>query len=266
MTNSPSLRVGLLGFGSIGAKVASELDAGAVPGARVAAVLRRRADAGPSAVDSLAELLRRCDVVVEAAGPAVLREVAAQVLDTGRDLVAVSVGGLFEDGFVDRLPRRGRLVLCSGAIGGLDLLRAAAFAGPLRRVRITSRKKPRSLLQPWMEAWVADRLKTMEPGDEPVELFDGGVAQAVQLFPNNVNVAATVAFAAGDRALVEVCVVADPAATRTAHVIEIDGSIGSYRFEIANDPSPRNPASSAVVAYSVLRSIADLRATGVRIG
>lgn len=264
--NSPSLRVGLLGFGAIGAAVASALDADAVPGARVAAVLRRRSGGGPSVVDSLAELLCRCDVVVEAAGPAVLRDVAAEVLDAGLDLVAVSVGGLFEDGFVDRLPRRGRLVLCSGAIGGLDVLRAAAFAGPLRRVRITSRKKPRSLLRPWMAPGLVHRLETTTPGDEPIELFDGGVAQAVHLFPNNVNVAATLAFAAGDRAMVEVCVVADPATTRTVHVIEIDASIGSYRFEIANDPSPRNPASSAVVAYSVLRSIADLRPAGHRIG
>lgn len=260
------MRVGLLGLGSIGATVASELDSGAVPGAEVAAVLRRTPDGQQFTVDSLDELIRRCDVIVEAAGPAVLREAAAAVLAAGRDLIAVSIGGLFEDGLVDRLPDRGRLVLCSGAVGGLDLVRAATFAGPLRSLRITSRKAPRSLLRPWMDAGLVRRLEALIPGDEPVELFGGGVAKAVELFPNNVNVAATLAFAAGQRDLVEVRVVADPAATRSVHLIEVEGAVGDYRFEIANDPSPANPASSAIVAYSVLRCIADLRPTGYRVG
>lgn len=260
------LRIGLIGFGSIGATVAAELAGGTVPGAEVSAVLRRTPNAHPSAVASVTELVGRCDVVVEAAGPAVLRNVAHEVLAAGRDLIAVSVGGLLAGRPLDRLPARGRLVMCSGAVGGLDLVRAAAFAGPLTLLRITSRKAPRSLLRPWMDADLATRLVGLRAGDKPVELFAGGVAKAVELFPNNVNVAATLAFAAGDPDLVEVRVVADPAADRTVHLVEVAAAVGDYRFEIANDPSPVNPASSAVVAYSVLRCIADLRPVGYRVG
>jgi aspartate dehydrogenase len=260
------LRVGLIGFGSIGATVATELAGGAVPGAQLSAVLRRTPNAHPSAVNSVAELVDRCDVVVEAAGPAVLRDIADEVLAAGRDLVAVSVGGLLESGPLDRLSARGRLVMCSGAVGALDLVRAATFAGPLTRLRITSRKAPSSLLRPWMDAGLTARLVGLRAGDEPVELFAGKVAKAVELFPNNVNVAATLAFAAGDPDLVEVRVIADPAADRTLHVVEVASAVGDYRFEIANVPSPVNPASSAVVAYSVLRCIADLRPIGSRVG
>jgi aspartate dehydrogenase len=261
-----SMRIGLIGFGSIGATVAAELARGAVPGTELSAVLRRTPNSHSFAVAGLSELVSRCDVVVEAAGPAVLRGVAHEVLAAGRDLVAVSVGGLLEGGLLDRLPPRGRLVMCSGAVGGLDLVRAAAFAGSLTRLCITSRKAPRSLLRPWMDTALTARLEGLRAGDEPVELFAGRVVKAVELFPNNVNVAATLALAAGDPGLVEVRVIADPATDRTVHVIEVTSKVGDYRFEIANEPSAVNSASSAVVAYSVLRCIADLRPAGCRVG
>jgi aspartate dehydrogenase len=72
------------------------------------------------------------DVVNEAASQAVLGRYAGQVLDSGRDLIVMSVGALADSVLLHKLTlparQRGcRLLLPAGAIGGLDVLAAAAL-------------------------------------------------------------------------------------------------------------------------------------------
>jgi aspartate dehydrogenase len=255
------VRVGVLGHGAIGARVAGALRAGRVPGAELAGVLRRAAEPPPGGVHTLRELIDTADVVVEAAGQEALREYGPRILDAGRDLVAVSVGALADEALFDRLAKaRGRLLVCQGALGGLDAVRSAALAGPLRYVRLTSSKKPSSLVQPWMDDRLAERLRTLAPGDDPVALHDGPAREAAARFPKNANVAATLALAAGDWDAVEVKLVAAPGTALTRHVVEFAGAVGEYRFELANLPDPGNPATSGLVPYTVLRTLADLGA------
>ncbi|GAA3951332.1 hypothetical protein GCM10023085_37480 [Actinomadura viridis] len=270
------MRVGVLGHGAIGAKVAGVLRAGGVPGAELTAVLRRDgrdgrdgravgggADAGvPELVRDARELAEAADVVVEAAGQDALRRYGPGILDAGRDLVAVSVGALADDVLFTRLRRApGRLLVCPGALGGLDVVRSAALGGPLRSVRLTSAKKPASLVQPWMDAGLAERLRALAPGQEPVVLHDGSAREAAARFPRNANVAATLALAAGDWDIVRVRLVADPGAALTRHVVEFAGEVGEYRFELAHLPDPANPATSGLVPYAVLRTLGDLSAS-----
>ncbi|WP_307801126.1 aspartate dehydrogenase domain-containing protein [Actinomadura violacea] len=258
------LRVGVLGHGAIGANVAGALCKGAVPGAALGGVLTRGADgAVPASVPDMRGLLASADVVVEAAGGPALREHGPAVLAAGRDLLAVSVGALADEDLFRELTRltaagSGRLLVCPGALGGLDALRAAALAGPLTRVRLTSSKAPASLVQPWMDEPAANRLRSLRPGDPPVTVFDGDAREAAVRFPRNANVAATVALAAGDWASVRVRLLADPDTPLTRHVVEFAGPVGEYRFELGNLPDPANPATSGLVAHAVLRSLADL--------
>jgi aspartate dehydrogenase len=276
------LRVGLLGHGAIGSNVADALRRGVVPGAVLGGVLTRGRTAAPAAVRDLPDLLASADVVVEAAGQRALREHGPAVLAAGRDLLAVSVGALADEAFFRELTRpagaarpdraadaahsdrpagaarSGRLLICPGALGGLDVVRAAALAGPLASVRLTSSKAPASLVQPWMDERTAERLRSLRPGDDPVTVFDGDAREAAARFPRNANVAATLALAAGDRTTVRVRLVAAPDARLTRHVVEFTGQLGEYRFELANLPDPGNPATSGLVAPAVLRSLADL--------
>ncbi|MBD2898117.1 L-aspartate dehydrogenase [Actinomadura sp. RB99] len=258
------LRVGLLGHGAIGSNVAEALRRGVVPGAVLGGVLTRGRTASPAAVRDLPDLLASADVVVEAAGQRALREHGPAVLAAGRDLLAVSVGALADEAFFRELTRpagaarSGRLLICPGALGGLDVVRAAALAGPLASVRLTSSKAPASLVQPWMDEETAERLRSLRPGDDPVTVFDGDAREAAARFPRNANVAATLALAAGDRAAVRVRLVAAPDTRLTRHVVEFTGPLGEYRFELANLPDPGNPATSGLVAPAVLRSLADL--------
>jgi len=253
--------VGVLGHGAIGSVVAAELAGGRIPGAELSGVGLRaervgeQLPTGPAlGIDGLIE---RSDLVVEAAGQPALAAHGLDVLRAGCDLLAVSTGALADEvlfaSIVDAGP--GRLYLCSGAIGGIDMIRAVRRLGPIHEARITTTKKPAGLVQQRMsEEEVAALLATTER----TELFDGRIQELVALFPSSTNVAATTALALGSWDVLRGTVVADPAATLTSHVIDVDAAAGHYRFEMVNEPSVEHPRSSAVVPWAVVRSLGDL--------
>src|SRR5690606_13237458 len=116
------------------------------------------------------------------------------------DLVLTSVGALADAGTARLLlAGPGRLWVTSGAIGGFDVLGAAADAGGLDRVRIRTTKVPTSLLRPWMSGPEQDRLRALRPGADPVTVFSGGPREAIERFPANVNVAVGLAWATRGR-------------------------------------------------------------------
>jgi aspartate dehydrogenase len=256
-----TVRVGLLGWGAIASQVGRSLLSGAVPGAELVAVsaLNSPGDLGIPHV-GLAELPLACDLIVEAAGPVALSSLIPHLAGNNTDLLIVSVGALSDAELFKKLfaspasnadGSSGRTFLSSGAIGGLDILAAAARFGTISSVQLTTTKPSRVLERPWMTPDMIRALTT----EEVVECFSGTAAQAVEKFPESVNVAATLACCAGDWNLVTVRVVGDPTATRNVHNIVIDAQAGNYRFEIANHPSLENPKTSAVTAFAVLQGI-----------
>lgn len=250
------LRVGLIGCGAIGSVVARELSQGAVDGAELTAVFDPVVN-HPLRVDDRHSLLSRSDVVVEAAGHGALREHGVAVRESGIDLLVVSIGALADEDLEAQLKKAegGRLFLCTGAIGGFDILRAAMLLGPLEDVAITSTKPAAALSRPWMEQTVLDALAS---GAEPVTVFDGPARQACARFPESANVTATLSLATVGFDRVRVQMVGDPAAARVRHVVTASGAAGIYELSFENAASPDNPRTSAVTAYSVLRALGDI--------
>ncbi|GAA2844229.1 TetR family transcriptional regulator [Leucobacter komagatae] len=270
-----ALRVAVVGSGAIGARVIEELAAGNVPGAELAGVVTRRADALTEAVgelsagitdfgDDLDAAIRESDLVVECAGISAAQSIGAQVVSAGRDLLIVSIGALANTESRRALTSGpGVLRLATGAIGGLDLLAAAArpggIEGGITSASLTSTKGAASLVQPWMSA---EQVRRLETATEPFTLFEGAVAEAVELYPGSLNVACALAHATGLWRETLVRLVADPQAERTTHEIAAAGAAGEYRFVMTNAVSEANPTSSAVVAETVLRGIGVLAGPG----
>jgi len=201
------------------------------------------------------------DVIVEAATPDAVRERLPGVLAAGVDAIVLSVGALADPEIRDLLltppanpGRRGRLIACTGAIGGLDQVRALRTAGPLLTLSIESRKLPRALVQPWMTEDLRDVLRA---GDTEIVVADGLASEVARLFPSSANVAASLALAGDAWEFATARIVADPAATATRHEIHATGAIGEVRTVVANTPSPGRPRSSAVVAWAALRALDD---------
>jgi aspartate dehydrogenase len=262
-------RIGLVGCGAIGRVVARAIARGRIS-ARLAAVCdldpaRARAAAAlarpPARVTSLAGVARACDVVVECASAAAVPAVVRAADRAGRDVVVLSVAGLLARPRLLTAPRRGRLLVPSGAVGALDVVRAARLGG-LRRAVLTTTKPPAALAaSPYVRARGLD-LRALR---RPRTLFSGSAAAAARGFPANLNVAATVALAGLGPRRTRVRIVADPAAHRNVHELRLEGRFGRACCRLENVPLPGTPRTSALAAYSVLAALRDL-VTGARIG
>jgi aspartate dehydrogenase len=252
-----SLRVAELGKGAIGGPVATALRSGTVPGATLAAVVDSHGahDAAGEPI-SFEQLTDLADLVVEAAGQQVLAETGPRVVAAGLDLLVLSIGALADDDLHTALAGGpGRLYLSTGAIGGLDLVRAVSDAGTLEKVTIETTKRPRTLVQDWMDD---DQRAAVLDATARTEVLRGTPQRIATAFPKSANVAMAVATAAGDARLVEAVVFADPDCKVTTHEITVHSSSGSYWFRIRNLPSPDNPATSGLVPFAVLRALQDL--------
>jgi aspartate dehydrogenase len=215
-------------------------------------------------VSSLAELPAPApDIVVECAGHAGLGEHGAAALERGLDLLVVSVGALADTALYERLKAAAekggaKMLLAAGAIAGVDGL-AAARQGGLDYVRYTSRKPPFA----W-KGTPAEQKLDLAGLREPAVHYKGPADDAARLYPQNANVAATVALAGLGFARTEVTLMADPAAPGNVHRIEAGGAFGSFSIEIIGKPLEANPKTSTLAALSVLRALRN-RASAVEI-
>jgi aspartate dehydrogenase len=205
-------------------------------------------------VDGLEKLRESPELAIECAGHSAVADYGEACLMTGMDFLVTSVGALTDAALLQRLQRAsrmhiGKLMIPAGAIAGVDALAAARYGG-LARVRYTSRKAP----QAWRGTH-AETLCDLDAIDQPVEFYKGNAGEAAKLFPQNANVAATVALAGIGFDATECSLSADPAAPGNVHVIEAEGGFGQLRIEVQGKPLADNPKTSTLAALSVLRAI-----------
>lgn len=257
------LRVGLIGHGAIAQYVARGLSG---PGATLSLIIVRpgRAAAAQAALgdvicrDSTGDDLP--DIMVDCAGHAGLAQHGPAILRAGVPLITVSLGALADAALQAGLAEAARqgktsLILSSGAIGGLDALRAARM-GRLDRVTYEGRKPP----QGWAGSRAEKVMDLSVPLDAAAVHFDGDARQAALLYPKNANVAAAVALAGLGFEGTQVRLIADPAAQGNTHRITAHGDFGEMRLTITGQTLPGNPRTSALAAMSVLSALADHRA------
>ena len=203
-------------------------------------------------------------LVVECANGVAARAYSERVLNSDRDLLVMSSGALTDSILFERLSgaateRNRRLLVPSGALGGIDAIRAVRHL--LEEVKLTTTKSPRSLSgAPGFQAWEGQLVAT------PCVVFDGPALEAVKLFPANVNVAATLSLAGLGPQRTRVTVVADPTVVRNIHEVEARGEFGVLRFRMELLPHPENPRTSALAIYSALETLRSACSTGPRIG
>jgi len=149
---------------------------------------------------------------------------------------------------------RGRILVPTGALLGLDAVVAAAEGG-IASVKMTTRKPPQGLSgAPYLVANDIDVTGLTEPKC----VFIGTAREAARGFPANVNVAAALALAGigPDRTAIEIW--ADPGVTRNIHRIEVEAAAGRLSMQIENVPSEENPRTGRLTALSVVAALRKL--------
>jgi aspartate dehydrogenase len=250
------MNIGLIGGGNIGRFLLQSINTNKLlVNSKIVGIYTRNqksaqqlaAEFDTEVFDDIQSLLQsNIDLVIEAATVEVVKEYAAQVLSSGKDLVLSSVGALSDLNFFQSLEEickeNGKKIhLPSGAIGGLDVLKAAKSNGELDSVSIITRKPPHAL--------------PGSPLDIEQVLFEGSARDAIELFPKNINVSIILSLAGLGPDKTRVKIISDPGIKKNSHSIEATGSFGTLSLKVENDPMPNNPKTSYLAALSVLSSL-----------
>ncbi len=270
-TKGTPLRVAIAGLGAIGLKVAQALDAG-LPGLVLVAVAGRDAAktaaqaatlrCAPAVLDAAA-LADAADIVVDCAPSASFPALATSVVDAGRLFMTVNAGALLRHlGLVARAKTTGaRIVVPTGALLGLDAVRAAA-EGRIERVTMITRKPPDGLEG---APWLVEHGISLAGLTEAKCVFEGNAVEGARGFPANVNVAAALGLAGIGPEHTRLEIWADPAVDRNVHTIEVEADSARFSLRIENVPSAENPRTGRITALSVIACLRGLTAP-LRVG
>lgn len=269
LTNTASVAIGSLG--AIGSKVAAELSS-REPHLKLAAVSARDQGKARDRLAALgldvpvveaADLADAADIVVECAPAALFRTIAEPAIEKGRTLIVATVGQLlFQRDLVERAQDTGaRIIAITGAIAGLDAIRAASLGG-IESATLVTRKAPGGLAG---APYLVERDFQPDSVTEPTRVFRGNTFEAAEAFPANVNVGAALALAGCGPDLTTVEVWADPGAVRTSHRITVRAAAMNLDISLEVLPSPDNPKSSTLTPLSILTALDGL-INPVRIG
>ena len=262
--------IGIVGCGAIGKALIKAVEDRKLA-VRVAGVTSRTEQSAREFLDAfknpppylpLDELVRASDLIVEAAGGAIVAELAKRVFVAGKDLMVISVGALVEHPEVMAESRRTgcHLYVPSGAIAGLDGIKSACV-GAITHVTHTTRKPPLGLEG---APYLVERGISLAGLRQETEVFSGSAREACRGFPANVNVTGAVSLAGIGPDKTRVRILAVPGLLRNCHDIDIEGEFGKLHVHIENVPS-ENPKTGKLTALSIIRAVQDV-IDPVRIG
>ncbi len=197
---------------------------------------------------SIEDMLDKVDLIIEAASPQAVREVVPTIISAGVDMIVMSVGALLDNELREKLAKiakenNAKIYVPSGAIVGIDGIKAASI-GKIQSASLVTRKPPKSL-----------GIST----DEEKILYEGKAGDAVQKFPMNINVAATLSLACGRE--VDVKIIADPTVDRNMHEVHVVGEFGEFKTLTENMRCSMNPKTSVLAAYSAVKLLKSLNET-----
>jgi aspartate dehydrogenase len=265
--------VGLIGCGTIGTHLAMAIESRTIANASLvgvfdvidnnAEILKSKLKSNPKVYSNFDSLIdSSIDIIVEAASQEAVRKFGMPIIKANKDLMIMSVGALADTTFLRELLElapmkegRSKIYVPTGAIAGIDAIRSIKHL--LDSITLTTTKSPKSLAG---APFFATRKLNIDAITEVTEIYNGSAAEAVKLFPSNVNVAAVLSLAGLGADKTKVRVVVDPRTTTNQHEIVANGRFGSIKIAVNNVTAPGNPKTSFLAVLSAiecLRSICD---------
>jgi len=258
------MNIGIIGVGTIGGFLISELKDDksfklvAVADIDDVAAKKVLTDNGypESLLMPLDRFPEETDVFIEAASASISRDVVSYALDRGKIVIPASIGGLGDIDDLTMIAKStgGRLILPSGAIAGLDALKAIPPES-VTSVLLRTTKPAKTLAD---AKWVLEQgINTLE-FTEPTMVFSGTARDAAKAFPKSINVAAALSHASAglDKTMVEIW--ADPEGDKNCHSIRLESGHGILIMDVSNVPFEVNPRTSRLAAYSILATVRNL--------
>jgi len=197
------------------------------------------------------------DYVLEGAGHNALFSYGPEILKNQSNLLITSTGALTDDVFFQNLislskKHNSKIIIPSAGIGALDILTASSY-GKLDEVNITVRKNT--------EAWfgtIAEDKFDLKTYDDNLVLFSGTVREGAKLYPQNVNISATVALSGLGLDKTNLKIISD--SSIKTHIISVNakGDFGEFNFEENVIPYEENQKTGKIVSLAIIKSIQNL--------
>ncbi len=258
------INIGIIGVGTIGQFLLEKINQEkVVPGYQITAVFDERSKSKEilrdlsnkynfTLYDELDAFLKSSvDLIVECASVEVVKQYARKIIQE-KDLFLISVGALVDSHLYKELKeiatlKGNKVYLPSGAIGGLDVLRAANALGGLDTVKLVTRKPALAL--------------SVDSIEKETTIFEGSAKDAIVNYPKNANIAIAISLSGIGVDKTSVKIIADPAVTKNIHRLKAEGDFGKLELTLENSPSPNNPKTSYLTSLSILSSLESIDRT-----
>ena len=254
------VRVGILGCGAIGSRIARSIKSECDGKAFVSALfdinpaksenLQKTLSFKNTVKKSYQDLLNASDLIVEAVNAPDTRQLIRQALLAKKDVLIMSVGKFIDGDSILKLAQKQgvRVLIPSGAIAGIDAIKAAAL-GKIASITLTTRKPTYGFTD---NAFVQARRINLSQIKKETILFEGNVKEAVKCFPQNINVASTIALASGAKDKLRIRISTSPAFKVNSHEIEVIGAFGRLVTKTENVVCSDNPKTSILAVLSAV--------------
>lgn len=262
------MKVGIIGCGFIGNEIAKFIDKNKgfklialndIDVNNVYDLTKKLRNNKPKFAD-LSDLIRKSDLIVESATQGIIKKILSNKNLGKKDkkLLIMSTGGLISNLHLLNKIKNCQIYLPSGAIAGLDAIKSAA--GKIESLRLTTTKPVKGLENaPFL---IKNKINLRKLKSKKI-IFEGNLKDAINGFPQNVNVAATL-FLASKFRNIKVRVIADPSARFNTHEILAAGRFGRIQITTNNLPS-KNPRTSYLAVLSAINILESL-GSSIKIG
>lgn len=212
---------------------------------------------------SYPELLHNCDLMVEAVNAPDTYQLVRRALLAKKDVLVMSVGKFIDGDAIFALAQKQgvRVLIPSGAVAGIDAIKAAGLQ-KIDRIILTTRKPVYGFAD---NTYVQQKRINLSRIKKETVLFEGRVSRAVQCFPQNINVAATIALASGCKDKMLIRITTSPEFKVNSHEIEVVGAFGRLVARTENVVCPDNPKTSFLAVLSAVLTLKEYF-QGVKIG
>jgi len=252
------MKIGVIGCGAIGSVLCRFID-DKLRDHRLVAVCDIDKEKVEKLVKSLKDkpiitdidtLIGKSELVVEAVSSSIVRPLMEKCIKNKKHLMVMSVGGVIQNmDLLDKLTAR--LFIPSGAICGIDGVKAANIES-IKSATITTTKSPRGLEG---APYIIKNKIDLKKIKKKTKIFEGNALEAINGFPKNVNVSATLSLAGIGAEDTKVKIVVDPEIERNMHEIEIIGSFGKLYTRTENIVSHLNPKTSHLAVLSACATL-----------
>lgn len=200
------------------------------------------------AATSLDELLAlKPDILVEAANPAAMKELAVKTLENGTSIVTLSIGALADNNLLEKIKSAAnangsRVYIASGATGGFDVLRTATLMGNAT-ASFFNEKGVRALR--------GSHHYNSGMENENQTVFSGTAREAINTFPTGLNVAVAASLATVGPEKLQVTMESTPNFTGDRQRVEITNDEVHAVVDVFS-------ATPAIAAWSVVSTLQNI--------